>query len=86
MLDPRVLPAHDKGPVHGYVVFSHLAEAEIELEDQATEDMPGTVSLRIGDEVSGVLLQGDIRTVQRIVIEADRLLAQLMQARASPAR
>ena len=77
MLDPRVLPTHDKGPVHGTLVLSQLAHAVVELEDQATPSEPGTVSLRVGDGVSCVMLQGDLRTVQRLVHEAERLLTQL---------
>lgn len=81
MLDPRVLPAQDKGPVHGTLVLSQLAHAAVELEDQATPAEPGTVSLRVGDDVTCVMLQGDLRTVQRLVHEADRLLTQLLHRR-----
>jgi hypothetical protein len=81
VLDPRVLPTHDKGPVHGTLVLSQLAHAVVELEDQATTSEPGTVSLRMGDDVSSVLLQGDLRTVQRLVHEADRLLTRLAHRR-----
>jgi hypothetical protein len=83
MLDPRVLPLRDKGPVNGNLVLTRLAHATIELEDQATEAEPSTVSLRIGDDNTGVLLQGDLRTVHRLIVEADRQLTYLHHHRQS---
>jgi hypothetical protein len=84
MLDPRVLPLRDKGPVTGNLVLTRLAQATVDLEDQATEAEPGVVSLRIGDDNTGVLLQGDLRTVQRLIVEADRQLSYLQHHRQSP--
>lgn len=81
MLDPRVIPPRDKGPVRGNLVLVQLADAVVEVEDQATEAQPGTVSLRIGDDHTGVLLQGDLRTVQRLITEADRQLTNLRHGR-----
>jgi hypothetical protein len=81
VLDPRVLPARDKGPVCGTLVLTHLAEAAVDVEDQATDAGPTTVSVRIGDDQTGVLLQGDLRTVQRLIIEADRQLTYLRHRR-----
>jgi len=84
VLDPRVLPLRDKGPVKGNLILTRLAHATVDLEDQATEAEPGTVSLRIGDDNAGVLLQGDLRTVQRLIVEADRQLSYLQHHRQSP--
>ena len=84
MLDPRVLPLRDKGPVNGHLVLTRLAEATVDVEDQATEAEPGTVSVRIGDDNTGVLLQGDLRTVQRLIVEVDRQLTYLHHHRQSP--
>jgi hypothetical protein len=86
MLDPRVLPLRDKGPVNGNVVLTRLAHARVDLEDQATEAEPSTVSLRIGDDNTGVLLQGDLRTVHRLIVEADRQLTYLHHHRQAPRR
>jgi hypothetical protein len=86
VLDPRVLPLRDKGPVTGNLVLTRLAHATVELEDQATEAEPGTVALRIGDDNTGVLLQGDLRTVQRLIVEADRQLTYLQHHRNAPRR
>jgi hypothetical protein len=84
MLDPRVLPLRDKGPVHGNLVLARLGHATVDVEDQATEAEPGTVSVRIGDDNTGVLLQGDLRTVHRLIVEADRQLTYLQHHRQSP--
>ncbi|HEY8526086.1 MAG TPA: hypothetical protein VIL48_14040 [Acidimicrobiales bacterium] len=86
MLDPRVLPLKDKGPVRATLVLSRLGQATVDVEDQATASDPGTVSLRMGDENTAVLLQGDLRTVQRLIIEADRQLTHLRHARECPGR
>jgi hypothetical protein len=40
--------------------------------------------VRIGDDSTGVLLQGDLRTVQRLIVEADRQLTHLQHHRQSP--
>jgi hypothetical protein len=84
MLDPRVLPLRDKGPVNGNLVLTRLAQATVDVEDQATEAEPGTVSVRIGDDNTAVLLQGDLRTVQRLIVEADRQLSYLQHHRRAP--
>lgn len=84
MLDPRVLPPKDKGPVRGTFVLSRLGEAIVEIEDQATMSEPGTVALRMGDESAAVLLQGDLRTIQRLIVEADRQLSHLQHHRETP--
>jgi hypothetical protein len=84
MLDPRVLPLKDKGPVQGTLVLSQLGQAIVEIEDQATVDEPGTVALRLGDENTAVMLQGDLRTIQRLIVEADRQLSHLQHHRGWP--
>ena len=84
MLDPRVLPLRDKGPVNGTLVLTRLAQAMVDVVDQATEAEPGTVSVRIGDDNTSVLLQGDLRTVQRLIVEADRQLTYLQHRRQAP--
>ncbi len=81
MLDPRVLPMKDKGPVQATFVLSRLALASVDLEDQATPGEPGTVSLRMGDDNAAVLLQGDLRTIHRLIVEADRQLMHLQTRR-----
>jgi hypothetical protein len=84
MLDPRVLPLKDKGPTRGTFVLSRLGHASVEVEDQATADDPGTVSVRMGDDDTAVVLQGDLRTIQRLIVEADRQLSHLQHHRRSP--
>lgn len=86
MAGPSALPTRDTGPVHGDLVLSRLAQAAVEIEDQATDAEPDTVGLRIGDDSTGVLFLGDLRTLQRLIAEADRQLTRLHRHRRAPGR
>jgi len=86
MTDPRLSAYEHRPPVRADVVLSQLARAGVELEDQATDTRPETVSLRIGDESTGVLFCGDLGVVQRLIVEAGRQLRHLQHRRGSPHR